>query len=189
MVRIFIGLAVVTVALIALCTFLASLYQTKKEQRLEEAQEKERRENLGDALYDTCNEMDAAAGEIEKFCAAREFGEWESIRKGLSDIAGVLGKTSRFVEAHPGPAGNMNDVITHLLPLIRKMMVEYDLCITHGAENTAARENLKIIDKCLREAGGALDKKLSALFEGRAYDLQAELFVLESQREGEWKLD
>ena len=189
MVRVFIGLGVATVALIALCTFLVSLYQSKKEKRLAETRERERRESLGESLYGAYQEMTGAADEIQKFCAARDFGEWDSIRGGLSHIAGALGKVSQFISVHPKQASGMNDVTVHLLPLTRKLMDEYDLCAPHGAENTAARENLKIIDKCLSEAGGALDKKLGALFEGRAYDLQAELFVLESQREVKWKTD
>ena len=188
MIRVFVGLLVVAVALIAVCTFLASLYQSKKERRLAQAQENEKKEDLGEALYGACYEMSAAADDIQKFCAGREFGEWDGISSSLLHIGGMLDKIGRFIEAHPKQAGNMHDVVTHLLPLIKKMMDEYDLCSTHGVENTAARENLKIVDKCLREAGAALDKKLGALFEGRVYDLQAELYVLQSQKEDAWKM-
>jgi len=188
MARVLIGLGVVTVALIALCTFLVSLYQTKKERQLAQAKEKEQRESLGDALYDACYKMSAAADDIRKFCAGRSLDSSDSISSSLSHIADILDKTSQFIALHPNQGGNMNDVEAHLLPLIGKMMDEYDLCVAHGAENTAAKENLKIINMCLHEASNALDKKLGLLFEGRAYDLQAELYVLESQKQEEWKL-
>jgi len=188
MIRVIIGLVVATVVLIALCTFLVSLYQSKKEKRLAQAQEKEKRESLGEALYDACHEMSAAADDIRKFCTLREFGEWDSIGSSLLHITSVLDKTNQFIATHPKHAGHMHDVVEHLLPLTKKMMSEYDLCTAHGANNTAAKENLKIINNCLREVGAALNKKLDALFEGRTYDLQAELFVLESRKEEQWKL-
>ena len=188
MVRVFVGLGIVTAGLIALCSFLVSLHQSKKERRLAQAQEREKKENLGEALYDACHEMDATAHDIRVFCRVREFDERDDIDTSLANIGGILEKTSKFIRTHPKQAGKMDDVITHLLPLVRKMMDEYDLCIAHGAGNVAAQENLKIIDKCLHEISSALDRKLSAMFEGRAYDLQAELFVLESQKEEKWKL-
>ena len=188
MARVFIGLGVVFIALVALISLLVAFLQSKKAKKLSEAQEKERRESLGDALYDSHQKMRVAAEDIRKFCNARNFGQWDSIGSSFLNIGGILDRINQFVDVHPKQSGNMYDIVRHLLPLIRKTMDEYDLCVANGSENASAIENLKIIDNCLFEVGATLDKKLGALFEGRAYDLQAELRVLESQKDDELKL-
>jgi len=176
------------VALIALLSFLHSLYQSDKAKKLAQSREKEKKQRLGDVLYNACHQIDAGQKEIREFCATREFGEWAGIGASLKHIADTLDKISKLAALHPGHTGGMGDVLTHLLPLVRKLMNEYDLCVSHGAENITALENLRIIGNCLREVGAALDSKLSALFEGRAYNLQAELHVLESRKGSELKL-
>jgi len=200
MLRIFLGMALAAASLAVLLTFWVSLYRAKKAQRLAKeqerqkredakAQEREKKEFLGDALYAASRKMTIAVYYIRSYCGSGAFGEWESIRASLLQICGTLDHINQFVSAHPRQAGAMHDVTQHLLPLVGKMMDEYDLCAAPGPENAAAKENIKIIDACLREVAAALDKKLSALFEGRAYDLQAELRVLESQKEGDWKIE
>ena len=184
MLKLIVGTILIIIALAAIVLIIKEIasYGSKKtnEKKLQKKQEAELRKISGDDSLRIWNALKSDILFLEDVCQNPPAYFHEDMLSCLNEIKISLNKIAGFIEKHPANIKNISEVADYLMPLLKKLLADYETCAYTHNNNSQVNENIATIKEGIVNISQILDKTLSLLFEGMALDLQAETAVLKS---------